>query len=539
MNRTEKGFSGDSQALFTAGHDAELHARPSRARRLYEEALEALDPHHRLAMTPILKRAIGRTHFEEGHIGAAVDCFREALDWARAHGDDDGVANALNCLAVTAFNRGEISAAQAHFQDAQAVASSIGNPALVAMTDQNLGAIAALRGEQEEALSFYQRSLRAYRDLGLEDRIGPLLCNVGRMEVEVGEVDDADRTLQEAILRCGAAGDLPHEILARVNLSRVALARGAWAEAEQACFDARRRARAGKAQRWEGLILKQLGIVATRRGADDEALELLSQATSLAEAREDVVLQGEVAAEMARIYRAQERNRETLDALLRAHAVFKRVQAEKKLSDINLRLAAFETTFLDIVGEWGQSIDAKDPYTQGHCTRVAEYAVALAESDGLDPQVMIWFRMSALLHDVGKVMIPDEILQKEGALDDEEFAIVKQHPDAGATLLSGVDFPWDVIPTVRHHHERWDGKGYPAGLAGEEIPRTARILSIADVFDALTSDRPYRGAMDPETALMILESESGAAFDPELIALFKELVEANLFSSTWERVAVI
>ncbi|MDH3225043.1 MAG: HD-GYP domain-containing protein, partial [Gemmatimonadota bacterium] len=226
-------------------------------------------------------------------------------------------------------------------------------------------------------------------------------------------------------------------------------------------------------------------------------------------------------------------------ALFSAHAVFKKVQAEQALVEIDIRLAEFEAVFLGIVQEWGESIDAKDPYTQGHCTRVAEYALALAESVGIDPKVMIWFQMGALLHDVGKVLVPDEILNKPGDLDEEERHIINRHPEAGETLLKGVEFPWDILPMVRHHHERWDGKGYPDGLSGEDIPLPARIVCVVDVFDALTTSRAYRAAMTLDKALELIERESGGAFDPHLQALFTELVESGVIASHLRETAAL
>ena len=126
--------------------------------------------------------------------------------------------------------------------------------------------------------------------------------------------------------------------------------------------------------------------------------------------------------------------------------------------------------FLSIVSMWGQSIESADHYTQGHCERVADRACALASAVGFDGGTLLWFRMGALLHDVGKIVVPPEILNKPGPLTPEERAVMERHPEAGVELIDDLEFPWDVRPMVRHHHEAWDGSGYPAHLAGEEIP---------------------------------------------------------------------
>jgi putative nucleotidyltransferase with HDIG domain len=138
---------------------------------------------------------------------------------------------------------------------------------------------------------------------------------------------------------------------------------------------------------------------------------------------------------------------------------------------------------------------------------------------------MFWFRIGALLHDVGKVAVPSEILNKPGALTPDERTIMEAHTVAGYEMLREIDFPWDVLPLVRGHHERWDGRGYPDGLAGTAISEGARIVCVADVFDALTTDRPYRRAFSWEDALGMMSRDAGTMFDPEVFARFERIVK--------------
>jgi HD-GYP domain-containing protein (c-di-GMP phosphodiesterase class II) len=141
----------------------------------------------------------------------------------------------------------------------------------------------------------------------------------------------------------------------------------------------------------------------------------------------------------------------------------------------------------------------------------------------VEPDVLLWFRMGALLHDVGKIVVPPDVLNKPGKLEPDERRLIERHPDAGVELIGDIDFPWDIRPMVRHHHEAWDGSGYPAGLAGEQIPLSARILCVADVYDALATDRPYRRAFGHQKALDIMAAEAGTRLDPALFFLFREL----------------
>nr|MBA3445961.1 HD-GYP domain-containing protein [Gemmatimonadales bacterium] len=159
--------------------------------------------------------------------------------------------------------------------------------------------------------------------------------------------------------------------------------------------------------------------------------------------------------------------------------------------------------------DWGQSIESADAYTHGHCERVATYSLAVACALGLDEAELTTIRLGAYLHDVGKVRVPHEILNKPGRLTREEFEVIQLHPVYGVELLAAIEFPWDIKPIIRWHHERYDGTGYPDRLKGDEIPVNAQIICIADVFDALTTTRSYRPAMSHREALLKMEESRG------------------------------
>jgi len=250
----------------------------------------------------------------------------------------------------------------------------------------------------------------------------------------------------------------------------------------------------------------------------------LGDAFTSATGREDLLLAAEVAREQAELFSVMRRERETLQALNTSHRLFNKLRAQRDLADISRRMRNLEQRFYDIVSAWARSIEAKDPYTLGHCERVADYACAILRALDPDPSTLFWFRIGALLHDVGKINVPIAVLNKPGKFTPEERALMESHPVAGVELLKDVEFPWDVLPMVRSHHERWDGRGYPDRLTAEQIPLNARILSLADVFDALTTDRPYRPAFTPEDALRMMREDAGRAFDPDLFQVFERLV---------------
>jgi putative nucleotidyltransferase with HDIG domain len=161
------------------------------------------------------------------------------------------------------------------------------------------------------------------------------------------------------------------------------------------------------------------------------------------------------------------------------------------------------------------AVDAKDQITHGHIRRVQVYAVELAKRLGVDNDRQLKaIEAAALLHDMGKLAIPEHILNKPGKLTPAEFETMKRHAAIGADLLSSIRFPYPVVPIVRHHHENWNGKGYPTGISGTDIPLGARILAVVDCFDALNSDRPYRPRLDADEAFAILKDRRGTMYDP-------------------------
>jgi putative nucleotidyltransferase with HDIG domain len=269
---------------------------------------------------------------------------------------------------------------------------------------------------------------------------------------------------------------------------------------------------------------KHLGVISRETNRLDAADSFLRLAFTSASERADLLLAAEVAREQAELYSVMRRERETLQALNTSHRLFGELRAQRDIADIARRMRGLEQRFYDIVSAWARSIESKDPYTLGHCERVADYACAILRALNPDPSTLFWFRIGALLHDVGKINVPIEVLNKPGKLTPEERALMESHPVAGVELLKDVEFPWDVLPMVRSHHERWDGKGYPDRLTADAIPLYARVLALADVFDALTTDRPYRPAFSPEDALRMMREDSGKSFDPTLFPVFEQLV---------------
>jgi HD-GYP domain-containing protein (c-di-GMP phosphodiesterase class II) len=183
--------------------------------------------------------------------------------------------------------------------------------------------------------------------------------------------------------------------------------------------------------------------------------------------------------------------------------------------------------FLGTVKALAAAIDGKDPYTRGHSERVSRFSVATAQALGLPDDEIEKIRISALLHDVGKIGIDDRVLKKPSALSDQEFEIMKTHPQKGFKIMSQIPAMRDFLPGMYMHHEMINGQGYPQGLNGDEIPMQARIVSVADTFDAMTTERPYQQAMDLEAALTRLKSFVGTRYDARVVAAFIAACEAG------------
>ena len=194
----------------------------------------------------------------------------------------------------------------------------------------------------------------------------------------------------------------------------------------------------------------------------------------------------------------------------------------QELSDANDKL---EQAYMESIETLRYTVEAKDPYTKGHSDRVAEYSVLIGKSLNLSEEELKNLKIGGLFHDIGKIGVPDSILLKESRLDDEEYSQIKNHPLIGVHILSNATIFQDIIPIVKHHHERFDGKGYPSQLSGKDIPYLARIVSIADSFDAMTSKRSYRNALPLEVVKNEFLKNIGTQFDPEIGMVFLDLLD--------------
>ena len=212
--------------------------------------------------------------------------------------------------------------------------------------------------------------------------------------------------------------------------------------------------------------------------------------------------------------------------VLRVKHAVELVRLQKDLeSMVDEKTRENENLFLHVVESLADAIDAKDNYTNGHSGRVAEYSKEIASRYGYDEKHQEKIFMMGLLHDVGKIGVPDEVINKPGRLTDEEFACIKKHPGIGGKILSNIKEMPELAAGAKWHHERYDGKGYPQGLSGDDIPEEARIIAVADAYDAMTSNRSYRGALPQEKVRGEIEKGKGSQFDPKFADIMLGMID--------------
>ncbi len=500
---------------------AEREGRWADACALYEALVRNPDAHASTRLAVL--RWLGRAYMEQGNRGAALDVLEAAVASAGIIGSPPAVAQALNVVGIVYQTSGDFDQAAAIYEAARDKAESAGDGALIAMLDQNLGTVAMIRGDLRAALEAFRLSHLGYQSLGMRNHEAQVLNNIGLAYMELGNLADAEAAYADAGLAFEEDGDRARQLDLTVNKIQLFIAGRRYDDAESHCRDLLAYS-AAEAPSWRGEVFRHMGVISRERAQFTEASDYLHKADLHASETGDLLLKADVAEQLAELFWAQKRHREMLLSLNEAHALYSQVKAQHRVAQIERRNDALESRFLEMARQWGDSIESKDRYTQGHCERVAFFSCVLADSAGFSARSLFWFRIGALLHDIGKIIVPTEVLNKPGKLTEEEWAIMKRHPEAGLELVADIDFPGDIRAIIRNHHERWDGTGYPDRLAGEAIPLSARILCVADVYDALTTTRSYRPGLTHARAAEIMRSSPGQ-FDPALLETFLDWAE--------------
>src|SRR5881296_494392 len=509
-------------------HEARARERAARvpeAIASYEAAIAAAEFAEEQAVLAEALRRLAVVRHHRGESAEARELCRRSHAVARRAGNGMLAGEALNTLGGIDLEKDAVAQARQHFLRALELGGQ--SRELRARVEQNLGIVANIQGDVDEALARYGRSLEAYRASNDEHGCAIAYHNLGMASADRQQFDEAERFFRQSYEIAERAGDAYLQGLCLGNRAKVHLARGQCddarfdAEAALAVFD-QLGVESAKADAYRvlGMVYRETGRPALAEGRFRSAIELAVSAGA-------VLNEAEASRELALLYQAMGRNQDALALLNAAHRLFGRLDARVDLVHVGGKVAELEGTYLAVVREWGQSIESSDGYTFGHCERVARHAVAVARALGMDEHTQTTVRIGAYLHDLGKVRVPHEILSKPGPLTRDEFEVVQMHPVWGIELLAAVEFPWDIKPIIRWHHERHDGTGYPDRLRGDEIPVSAQIVGIVDVYDALTTTRPYRPAFSRRAALAEIERSRGQWSDAVYEAFLMSLAQAE------------
>lgn len=472
---------------------------------------------------PSVLRWIGRVYFERGDYDEAHAAFEASLVNAQMQSLRKDAASALNGMAVVEQYRGRLDVAEALYTRACVIADEVGDQQLAAMIDQNLGTLANVRGDLGTALVRYQSALERFRQLKNDRSSAQVLNNMGMLHIDVGEWAAAELCFTSAYQLAERVGDDSTRAKVESNRAELYLKRQNFERARECCERAFKTFSALGSDTGLGEVHKFYGVLYRETGKPQVANVQLGLALRLARSCENPLLEAETESERARLFLNTRQIPQALQSLNRAHKIFSEMDARREILDLRRRLERLETTYVQAIQLWTEEMPAPETTTTlRRGKRVAELACALAEEVGYGE--IVWLRIGAFLRDVGNRTLPKEILEKPGALTAEEFLQVQKHTVAGDSLVQELEFPADIRPMVRNHHEHWDGTGYPDGLAGEQIPLAARIICLADVYDALTSSRSFRAAFSSEQALEIMEQEAGKIFDPRLFRAFAKLI---------------
>ncbi|MFH1701264.1 MAG: HD domain-containing phosphohydrolase [Candidatus Zixiibacteriota bacterium] len=468
---------------------------------------------------------IGQLMAKQGDFDRALGYVQRAIGSNRRLKNDRGTCKALRNLGVVYLELGEFEEAEINYGQAIELAEKIGDEILYADLVNNLGAIMNMKGNRDKALELYSESLKIYEANNQVRKSAYTKNNIAIAFLEQGKEDDAFEYFKEANDIAQSINDASLTLIVNINLADLFLKKGDLTNAKIHCQNA------DAYLQETGLInshLVEVKKIAGKIAFLEEEYEISKQffesALEISREMGTRFLEAEVLLERGKLLRVLQNHFEALNDLESSYQIYASIKAEGKREQTEQVINSIEILYLEIFDSMAKDVDLKDKYTKGHSDRVASLALLLARELGLPTSMLKTIAAAALLHDIGKINIKDEVLKKAGKLTKAEYLHIMKHSELGVELLRAKELPWDVKPLILHHHEKIDGSGYPLGLKGEDIPLGAKIICVADVFDALTSDRVYRKANKVQTALEIMNKEAATTFDPVILKCFETLI---------------
>jgi len=489
---------------------------------------------------PELLRQMGRLYARKGEREKAIRFLSRSIRAFKQRGNLKGMADGYLSLGNISFERGDWKEVVEFFNLALQIGERMDDFKLMAHIYNNFGAMFNIQGDWEGAITYYRKSGGLYRRIKDDFGLARTFHNIGMTFVDQTDYRKADYYFNQSLRISEAKGIASLMATTYLSKAEVFVKFSRLKEARKFCDKATKHFEKLEDELGVAEAEKLKGAIYREGKKWSLAEEHLRRSAEINRRAQCPLGLAEAYRELALIYRRKGENRKALSLLGETIELFRALGAEKDLEEVSKTVSQIEELYLRIVQSMGARVEQKDPYTLGHSARVAQYSLRIAQKLGLSWEKVKGILTAAYLHDLGKIHIKASILKKPAKLTPEEYEEIKLHPAKALEVLQGVKFPWGVEEIILHHHERWDGRGYPEGLKGEEIPLGGRIIAVADSFDAMTTTRPYRPAFSKREALDEIEEKMGIMYDPKVAKAFLEAMEEEgegkvdyTFDSVW------
>jgi putative nucleotidyltransferase with HDIG domain len=521
----EKVIDPELSPIFSKANLLNVSGELNEAILLYRKALGIATRRKLTRERTLALRKLGALWGRKGDTRKAMNYLRRSAALAERSGDVPGCAKAYNGIGALYFSSGKWESVREYLTLAMHAAEGTEDLSLQANIFNNLGAMSNILGDWEMAVAYYERSIELCKRV--EDMVGLArsLNNLGLTCRDQGDWEKAASYYEESERLADMLGDVSLKANCAQNYVQVLIKLSRLDEAREKCDEAYESFKSTGESAGIAEAMMLYGMIYTHMQKWALAEKHFQESIRMNKSQGELLGKAECYREMALLYKNWGRSRKTLECLGKSFVAFKELKAIRYLQDIDAKIEEIETLTFKITRDMGAAVESKDTYTFGHSQRVAHYAIEIAKRLRLQDELIKGIMVAAYLHDLGKVRVKKNILQKSRKLTVKEYSIIQKHPVWGVELLEGIEFPWDVKPLIRSHQEKWNGSGYPDGLKAEKIPVGARIIAIADMFDALTTDRPYRRALTLRTAMRIMKRESGMSIDANIARRFLRIVE--------------
>ncbi len=485
---------------------------PKQRMAFAEQAIDLSEELHDQKSTADAYNHLGVAYNNAGNSQRSFECFFKALQIMEEISDQGGIAYSHTCIGQAHFYQNNFDRALQHFQRALEVRESIGDKQDVSQTLILIGNVKAKTTQYEEAIDYYSRALAVKEEVGDQGGISQIFTNLANVYLATGRMDAVLKYRLDSLRIDRELGDSWEIALTTYNIAEYYLNVKQPDEAHPYILESQELAqKLGN----KGLLrdnLDNMALYHELRGEYQDALKCQRDHSELTETLFTEEL-AEKTTEMQVKYETAQ-----LEDLVK-----------EKTDELQRNMERLQASLAGTIRALATTVETRDPYTAGHQQRVSKLACAIAESMGLPENQSEGVRLAGIIHDIGKISVPAEVLSTPRRLTDIEFSLIKNHSQVGREILRDIDFSVPVADIVLQHHERMDGSGYPNGVKGDEILLEARIIAVADVVEAMASHRPYRAALGVDKALDEIFSNKGTLYDSDVVDACLKLFAESKF----------